>query len=51
MQLINVIKAHTSRCYCLDVDQTNQYLATGGEDAMVYVYEMATGIQSAVFFE
>eukprot|EP00300_Choanocystis_sp_HF-7_P004389 c13388_g1_i1.p1 GENE.c13388_g1_i1~~c13388_g1_i1.p1 ORF type:complete len:318 (+),score=52.95 c13388_g1_i1:22-975(+) len=34
------IQAHVSRTYCIDVHPSNRYIATGGADAMVNVWDM-----------
>jgi len=34
------LEAHTGKCYCLDFDPTHKYLATGGGDALVTIWDL-----------
>lgn len=34
------IEAHTGHCYCIEFDPTGRYMATGGADAMVALWEL-----------
>ncbi|KAF9336705.1 hypothetical protein BG006_007772, partial [Podila minutissima] len=40
MKEVHSMEAHTSNCYCLEVDPRGRYLATGSADALVNLWDM-----------
>jgi len=36
------LSAHVGHCYCLDFDRKKKYMATGGADAMVCLWDLNT---------
>ncbi|KAI8075296.1 WD40-repeat-containing domain protein [Gongronella butleri] len=45
------LRGHTGNCYCLEVDPTCKYLAVGGADALVTLWDMKTGVCVRSFSE
>jgi len=37
---VHHLEAHTGHCYCLDFDPLGRYLATGGADALVTIWDL-----------
>ncbi len=40
MSLLYTIYAHTSNCFCLEIDPKGRYLATGSADALVSLWDI-----------
>ncbi|KAF3939500.1 hypothetical protein ABW19_dt0207259 [Dactylella cylindrospora] len=38
-EIIHTFSAHTAGCYCLDISPTGRYIATGGNDALISLWD------------
>jgi THO complex subunit 3 len=49
LNLIHTLDAHTSNCFCLEFDPRGRYLAVGGADAIVSLWDLKEWISVRTF--